>query len=169
MNRHSPARIERPFRARSRHPVLHFRESVWTHSASLKYLAPKFLLYSEKSTELFGRSTDDRSERFCLEFRANLRVRKDLIHHTVELLNYGDRSSGWRHDSEPRSVFESSKVNAAFAERRNVWKFGDTLATGDCEGAEFPDCTCGADALRPKKIMGTWPAMRSASAGPAPR
>src|SRR5215813_12732553 len=95
-------------RARSRHPVLHFRESVWTYPAGLKYLAPKFLLYSEKSTELFGRSTDDRSERFCLEFRANLRVRKDLIHHTVELLNYGDRSSGWRHDSEPRSVFESS-------------------------------------------------------------
>jgi hypothetical protein len=51
--------------------VLHFRESVWTHPASLKYLAPKFLLYSEKSTELFGRSTDERSERFCLEFRAN--------------------------------------------------------------------------------------------------
>jgi hypothetical protein len=118
--------------------VLHFRESVWTHPASLKYLAPKFLLYSEKSTELFGRSTDNRSERFCLEFRANLRVRKDLIHHTVELLNYGDRSSGWRHDSEPCSVFEASKVNAAFAERRNVWKFGDTLATGDCEGAELP-------------------------------
>src|SRR5262249_2698964 len=123
---------------RSRHLVLHFRESVWTYPASLKYLAPKFLLYSEKSTELFGRSTDDRSESFCIEFIANLRVRKDLIHHTVELINYGDRSSGWRHDSEPRSVFESSKVNAAFAERRNVWKFGDTLATGDCEGAELP-------------------------------
>jgi hypothetical protein len=59
--------------------VLHFRESVWTYPASLKYLEPKFLLYSEKSNELFGRSTDDRSERFCLEFRANLRVRKDLI------------------------------------------------------------------------------------------
>src|SRR5215831_655079 len=85
---------------RSRHPVLHFRGSVWTYPASLKYLAPKFLLYSEKSTKLFGRSTDDRSERFCLEFRANLRVRKDLIHHTVELLNYGDRSSGWRHEAE---------------------------------------------------------------------
>jgi hypothetical protein len=59
--------------------VLHFRESVWTYPASLKYLAPKFLLYSEKSTELFGRSTDDRSERFCLEFRANLRVVDNLL------------------------------------------------------------------------------------------
>jgi hypothetical protein len=103
----------------SKKVAIHFRVSVW-HSGGLTRLAPKFLLCSEKSTELQGRSTDGRRERLGLKCRTGLRVYQDLVHRTVEFLNDSGRSSRWRHDSKLRSVFESSKINAAFPERRNV-------------------------------------------------
>src|SRR5215831_6863258 len=100
--------------------LLRFRLSVRMHPGGLKRLAPKFLLCSEKSTEPFGRSTDDRRERLSLKYGTSLRIRKDLVHRAVEALNDGGRSSCWRYDAEPCSVFETSKIDAAFPERRNV-------------------------------------------------
>jgi hypothetical protein len=149
--------------------LLRFRLSVRTHPGGLKRLAPKFLLCSEKSTELLGRSTDDGRERFGLKCGTSLRIHEDLVHRTVEFINMAagvpvgatipNHAPSLR---PPRSTPLSQNVGTS---ENSATRCRPVTA----RARSFPDCTCGAEALRPRNMIGTWPATRSAIAGPAPR